>query len=429
MGYMTGFGNEFATEAVKDALPPKGNTPQAVAHGLYTEQISGSSFTTPRAQNKRSWLYRIQPSVKHQPFTQIDMGKLLSNPFTNNATPNQLRWSPFDQPDKPTDFIEGLITFCGGGDRHSWTGLAIHIYACNSSMESRFFYNSDAEMLIIPQSGDLKLRTEMGIIDIKPGEISVIPRGVTFTVDLMDDNAYGYVCENHGLPFQLPDLGPIGANGLANARDFLTPVAAFEDIKGDFDLVTKFDGQLWSAKIDHSPLNVVAWHGNYAPYKYDLSKFCVINSVSFDHLDPSIFTVLTSPSNTVGVANIDFVIFSDRWMVAEDTFRPPYYHRNIMSEFMGMIKGVYDGKEDKGGFIAGGASLHNCMTPHGPDTNAFEKASSGEQKPAKLKNTLAFMLESCFVMKPTDQALNSDKIQPDYFKCWQELPHNFSKDT
>ena len=422
--YLSGFGNEFATEAIEDTLPQGQNSPQQVAHGLYAEQLSGTAFTAPRAENKRSWLYRIRPSVLHQPFTKIDSGWLRSAPFDEApASPNQLRWDPFTLPKKATDFVDGLMTIAGNGSHELQTGCAIHIYAANRSMTDRFFCNADGEMLIVPQLGALVLLTEMGIIDIAPGEIAVVPRGVRFQVQLVDKQARGYVCENYGAHFQLPERGPIGSNGLANARDFLTPVAAYQDREGKFALITKFMGNLWRADIGHSPLDVVAWHGNYAPYKYDLATFNAMGSVSFDHPDPSIFTVLTSPSDKPGTANIDFVIFPPRWSVAEQTFRPPWFHRNVMSEFMGLIHGTYDAKAE--GFLPGGASLHNCLSGHGPDAETFAKAISSDLRPQKIADTLAFMFESRYVFKPTKAALKAKELQADYYLCWQTFNKNF----
>ena len=428
LNYQSGFGNEFATEALEGALPEGQNSPQKPPYGLYAEQLSGSPFTVPRAQNKRSWLYRITPSVAHAPFKALKHKALRSTPFNEApATPNQLRWDPLDIPSGETDFIDGLTTMAGGGDQAGWAGLAVHIYAANRSMSlsKRYFYNADGEFLFVPQLGRLTLRTEMGILDASPGEIIIVPRGIKFAVDFPDGASRGYVCENYGAPFTLPDLGPIGANGLANPRDFLTPVAAYEDISGTFELVCKYAGQLWTTALDHSPLDVVAWHGNYAPYKYDLARFNTINTVSFDHPDPSIFTVLTSPSGSPGTANIDFAIFPPRWMVAENTFRPPYFHRNIMSEFMGLVHGIYDAKES-GGFAPGGASLHNCMSAHGPESAVVEKASNAELKPQYLDNTLAFMFESRFAMTPTKYAMDSKGLQKDYHECWQGMPRMFS---
>jgi len=425
--YNSGFGNEFATEALPGALPVGRNSPQRPAYGLYAEQLTGSAFTAPRAQNKRSWLYRIHPAVKQKPFEPLAHKTLLSTPFNEApVNPNQMRWDPVEIPSKETDFIDGLVTMAGNGDTDSWTGMAVHIYAANKSMKmtKRFFYNADGEMLIVPQQGRLTLRTELGILSVTPGEIAVIPRGIRFAADLPDGPSRGYICENYGQPFTLPDLGPIGANGLANPRDFLSPVAAYEDLEGDFELIAKFGGHLWRAPLDHSPLDVVAWHGNYAPYKYDLARFNTINTVSFDHPDPSIFTVLTAPSAPHGTANVDFAIFPPRWMVAEGTFRPPYFHRNLMSEFMGLIHGVYDAKEG-GGFEPGGCSLHNCMSGHGPDADSAAKAATAALKPVYLQDTLAFMFESRYIMRPTRQALTSKGLQKDYHECWQDIAKSF----
>ena len=421
--YQTGFGNEFATEAVEGALPIGQNSPQKLPLGLYAEQFSGTSFTTPRLLNKRTWTYRIRPSVLHKPFQRIDNKLLVSNFNELETTPNQLRWNPLSLPTEKTDFIDGLTTIAGCGDLFAQTGIAIHIYACNQSMTERFFYNADGEMMIVPEMGRLKILTELGVIEIGAGEITVIPRGLKFRVELPDKKARGYVCENYGAHFRLPELGAIGANGLANSRDFETPVAWFEDIETECEIVAKFGGNLWSCETDHSPLDVVAWHGNYAPYKYDLKRFNTIGSISFDHPDPSIFTVLTSPSHEIGVANCDFVIFPERWLVAENTFRPPWYHRNMMSEYMGLVYGQYDAKEE--GFVAGGGSLHNCMSAHGPDLEAFEKASNAELKPQKLSDTLAFMFESRYIIRPTKFAMETPALQNNYYKCWQNLRKYF----
>ncbi|MFN0108291.1 MAG: homogentisate 1,2-dioxygenase [Blastocatellia bacterium] len=417
--YQSGFGNEFATEALPGALPVGQNSPQKAPFGLYAEQLSGTAFTAPRSTNRRSWLYRIRPSVLHKPFRQVSNRQIRSMPFNEiPPTPNQLRWDPLPLPTEPTDFVDSLTTIAGND------GIAIHIYAANRSMSDRFFYNADGELLVVPELGKLRFHTELGIVEVAPGEICVIPRGIKFRVELLGAEARGYVCENYGALFRLPDLGPIGANGLANPRDFQTPVAAYEDREGEFKLVAKFGGNLWEAEIGHSPLDVVAWHGNYAPYKYDLTRFNTVNTVSFDHPDPSIFTVLTSPTNTPGTANCDFVIFPARWVVAEHTFRPPYYHRNLMNEYMGLIFGQYDAKET--GFIPGGASLHNCMSAHGPDADTFEKAIAAELMLQRYENTLAFMFESCSVIRPTRFAMETPALQHDYFECWQGLKKYFS---
>ncbi|MCS6883998.1 MAG: homogentisate 1,2-dioxygenase [Acidobacteriota bacterium] len=424
MKYMTGFGNEFATEAIAGALPEGQNSPQRPPLGLYAEQLSGTAFTVPRAYNRRSWLYRIRPSVQHLPFRQIGMKLLRSSPFDEvPPTPNQLRWDPIPIPDMPTDFVDGLITIAGCGSTATQVGMAVHVYVCNRSMVDRYFYNADGELLIVPQLGRLKVHTEMGVIEVGNCEVCVVQRGIKFRVELLDSEARGYICENYGALFRLPELGPIGANGLANPRDFCTPVAAYEDREGSFELIAKFQGQLWATELDHSPLDVVAWHGNYAPYKYDLRNFNCINTVSYDHPDPSIYTVLTSPSDTPGTANVDFVVFPPRWMVAEHTFRPPWFHRNVMSEYMGLLIGRYDAKAE--GFVPGGASLHNCMSGHGPDEQTFEKASNADLNPVYLGNTMAFMFETRYVLCPTRYAIEAPQLQRDYYKCWQGLNRYF----
>lgn len=424
--YQSGFGNEFASEAVAGALPVGQNAPQRSPLGLYTEQFSGTAFTAPRAVNRRTWTYRIRPSVTHKPYEPYEPGThllLKSGPFTEvPSPPNQMRWDPIPIPDHRADFIDGLVTLGGNGDPAMQTGVAIHMYAANGSMWNRYFYNADGEMLIVPQEGALTLHTELGVMTAAPGEIAVIPRGLKFRVDVTG-GVRGYVCENYGMQFRLPELGPIGANGLANVRDFLTPVAAFEDVDGDFRIVSKFLGRLWEAEIDHSPLDVVAWHGNYAPYKYDLKNFNCINSVSFDHPDPSIYTVLTAPSAVAGTANVDFAIFPPRWIVAEHTFRPPWFHRNMMNEFMGLVFGQYDAKAE--GFVPGGASLHNCMAGHGPDAETWERASEAELKPVYLADTLAFMFETGLAVRPTRFALETQNLQHEYYECWQGLKNHF----
>jgi len=423
---MSGFGNEFATEAVKGALPEGRNSPQQPAFGLYAEQINGTAFTAPRHSNKRSWMYRIRPSVVHSPYKRIDNGLIRSSPFNEvETTPNQLRWSPIAIPTKPTSFLDGIITIAGNGDLSTHCGAVIHVYVANRSMVDEYFYNADGEMLFVLQQGDLVFHTEMGKIEAIPGEIVVIPRGIKFRVELGGPSR-GYILENYGAAFKLPDLGPIGANGLAYPRDFLTPVAAYEEKTGEFSVTAKFMGNMWRGTYDHSPLNVVAWHGNYAPYKYDLRKFQCINSVTFDHPDPSIYTVLTAPTDTPGTANVDFALFPPRWMVAENTFRPPWFHRNFMNEFMGLIEGVYDAKEG-GGFEPGGASLHNCMSGHGPDAETYAKMTKAELKPVKLTDTLAFMFETGLVARPTAFAMSCAELQNDYWECWQGLVPEFKK--
>ncbi len=415
--YLTGFGNHFATEAVPGALPVGRNSPQKAPFGLYAEQFSGTAFTAPRSENKRSWLYRLRPTASHPPYQPYQGASLLrSGPFDElPPTPNRLRWDPLPLPDTDVDFIDGLVTYGGNGDVATGNGIGIHLYAANRSMAGRAFQNADGELLIVPQQGALTIVTELGRIEIAPLQIVLIPRGLRFRVELAGPSR-GYVCENYGAPFRLPDLGPIGSNGLANPRDFEAPAAWYEDRDAAYEVIQKFQGKLWTTTLDHSPFDVVAWHGNVAPYRYDLARFNTINTVSFDHPDPSIFTVLTSPSEIHGTANCDFVIFPPRWMVAEGTFRPPWFHRNVMSEYMGLIEGAYDAKE--GGFAPGGGSLHNQMAGHGPDRASYEKAIAADLKPHKIEGTMAFMFESRWVIRPTRWAAETPLCQLDYDDCW-----------
>jgi len=421
---MSGFRNEFATEALPGALPVGQNSPQRCAYGLYAEKLSGTAFTAPRAANLRSWLYRIRPSVVHGEFRPIDKGLVRTGPDGTLTMPDQLRWDPLPMPEGGADFVDGLVTMAANGAPLAQAGIGIHIYRATRSMGDRYFQDADGELLIVPEAGGLTLHTEFGLIGIVPGEIAVIPRGVKFRVDLAGESARGYVCENYGAALTLPERGPIGTDGLANSRDFLAPVAAYEDREGEFELVFKLAGNLFACTLGHSPLDVVAWHGNLAPYKYDLRRFNTIGSISYDHPDPSIFTVLTSPSDTPCTANVDFVIFPPRWLVMEHSFRPPWYHRNLMSEFMGLIYGVYDAKTG-GGFVPGSSSLHNCMAAHGPDRAAFEAASERRLEPEKLEDTMAFMFESRYLIQPTAYAMQCAALQSGYRDCWQDLPKRF----
>jgi homogentisate 1,2-dioxygenase len=425
-GYMSGFGNGFETEALPGALPVGRNSPQKCPYGLYAEQLSGSPFTAPRIANERSWLYRIRPTVKHWGrFQKVDAGLWLTAPHNDYEMPIQpLRWSPLPIPSTPTTFLQGVRTITTAGDAGAMGGMAAHIYLITQSMQDEYFYNCDGELMFVPELGALRLRTEFGVIDIEPNEIAVIPRGVKFCVELLGGPARGYLCENYGGAFTLPERGPIGANCMANQRDFLTPQAAYEDKEGPAALYVKFGGTMWRAEIGQSPLDVVAWHGNYAPYKYDLRHYSPVGPILYDHADPSIFTVMTSPSETPGTANIDFVVFCDRWMVAENTFRPPWYHLNVMSEFMGLIDGVYDAKPQ--GFVKGGMSLHNCMLPHGPDAEAFEHASNMELKPVRQTNTMAFMFETRFPQRVTRFAAECGALQENYVDCWSNVQKHFN---
>lgn len=425
-GYMPGFGNDFETEALPGALPQGMNSPQKCEYGLYAEQLSGTAFTAPSHQNERTWCYRIRPSVKHSyRYKKIDVPYWKSAP---NIDPDvvslgQYRWSPFDANGQDLNWITGMRTMTSAGDVNTQVGMASHVYLVTKSMEDEYFFSADSELLVVPQEGRIRFYTELGIIDLEPKEIAIIPRGLVYRVELLEGPARGFVCENYGQKFELPARGPIGANCMANPRDFKAPVAAFEDREVTSTVTVKWCGQFHVTEIQQSPLDVVAWHGNYAPIKYDLRAYCPVGAVLFDHPDPSIFTVLTAPSGQPGTANIDFVLFRERWMVAEDTFRPPWYHKNIMSELMGNIYGVYDAKPD--GFAPGGISLHNMMLPHGPDKNAFEGASNSKLQAEKLDNTMSFMFETRFPQHLTEFAAKEAPLQDDYIECWTDLEKHF----
>ena len=426
LGYQNGFGNEFATEALPGALPQGRNSPQRCPYGLYAEQYSGTAFTAPRHASRRSWLYRIRPSATHGPFRRLNRQLFDEAAHDVALSPNQLRWDPLPMPGAPIDFVDGLVPVAGAGSPESHAGCAIYLYAANQAMRQRFFYSADGELLIVPQQGALIIDTELGRLAVEPQEIVVIPRGLRFRVDLKSRQARGYICENFGACLKLPDLGPIGSNGLANPREFQSPLARYEDHDGPCELIGKFLGKLWIAPMDHSPLDVVAWHGNCAPYKYDLRRFNAMGSISYDHPDPSIFLVLHSPSDTAGTSNVDFVVFPPRWLAMENTFRPPWFHRNVANEYMGLICGVYDAKST--GFVPGGASLHNCMIGHGPDAATFDKAVAADTSvPVHLTDTMAFMFESRWVIKPTRCALQGlPPLQADYQAVWRDLRKHFN---
>ncbi len=425
-GYMPGFGNDFETEALPGALPQGQNSPQKCNYGLYAEQFSGSAFTQERPE--RTWCYRIRPSVRHNgryaPIA-VPLWKSAPHVVPGVQSLGQRRWDPIPLPGAGESYtwITGMRTVSTAGDVGTQTGMASHVYLVTESMKDEYFFSADGELLVVPQQGRLRFCTELGVIDVEPKEIALIPRGLVYRVEVLEGPCRGFVCENYGQKFALPHRGPIGANCMANPRDFKTPVAAFEDREVESRLVIKWCGQFHACTIPQSPLDVVAWHGNYAPWKYDLRAYSPVGAILFDHPDPSIFTVLTAPSGVPGTANIDFVLFRERWMVAEHSFRPPWYHKNIMSELMGNIYGQYDAKPQ--GFLPGGLSLHNCMLPHGPDREAFEKASNGELEPHKLEETMSFMFETRFPQHLTDWAARTAPVQDDYLDCWTSLEKKF----
>ncbi len=423
-GYMPGWGNDFETEVLPGALPQGMNSPQKCEYGLYGEQLSGTAFTADTPE--RTWTYRIRPSVKHSSrYERIELPYWCSAPnvVEDVTSLGQYRWDPVPHSDAPLTWLTGMRTMTTAGDVNTQVGMAAHVYLVNTSMKDEYFFSADSELLVVPQEGHLRFATELGIIDVAPKEIAILPRGLVYRVEVLEGPCRGFVCENYGQKFDVPGRGPIGANCMANPRDFKAPVAAYEDREVPSTVTVKWCGQFHRTNIEQSPLDVVAWHGNYAPYKYDLTTYCPVGAILFDHPDPSIFTLLTAPSGVPGTANIDFVLFRERWMVAENTFRPPWYHKNIMSELMGNIYGQYDAKPQ--GFVPGGVSLHNMMLPHGPDRDAFEGASNSNLGPEKLDNTMSFMFETRFPQHLTRFAGNEAPLQDDYISCWDTLEKKF----
>jgi homogentisate 1,2-dioxygenase len=418
--YLSGFGNSFSSEALPNTLPSSQNSPQRCPSGLYAEQINGTAFTAPRHLNQRSWLYKLRPSVSGQTaYVQIPKGQF-SNDFASFVvTPTQLRWKelPLVNADSRVDFVQGISTMAGIGDPAQKSGLAIYMYSCNASMENKAFYSSDGDFLIVPEQGTLSVKTELGRLTVSAQEMLLIPRGIKFSV-YVDSPCRGYISEVFSGHLRLPELGPIGANGLANARDFQCPTAWFEDLSVDFTVINKFSGELFEYRLPHSVFDTVAWHGTYYPLKYDLRHYNAMGTVTYDHPDPCIFTVLTCQSAEPGTAVLDFVIFPPRWMVAEHTFRPPYYHRNTMTEFMGNIVGSYDAKTV--GFTPGTASLHSCMSAHGPEAAVFDKGTNAELAPVRYPdNHLQFMFETCYMLRLAPWAM--ERNDEEYLRCWGGL--------
>ena len=418
---MTGFGNHLESEAVPGALPIGRNSPQRPPLGLFAEQLSGTAFTAARAENRRTWVYRRRPSVRHLTgFEPAEHPGWVTAPHRGVDAPMApMRWDPWPLPDREVHFIDALTTLCTNGDAALQLGLGVHLYAADAAMDGLALACADGELVLVPQLGTHRVTTELGVLVAGPGEVVGVPRGMCFRVDPVDGPIRGWVAENHGAPLRLPERGPIGANGLAAERDFHHPTAAFAPEDEPTTVHLRAAGRSWSTRLPHSPFDVVAWHGNLVPWCYDLRRFNTIGSISFDHPDPSIFTVLTSPSDTPGVANLDLVVFPDRWLVADDTFRPPWFHRNTMSELMGLVEGVYDAKPH--GFVPGGTSLHNQFLPHGPDAEAHRAATESDLAPQKLEGTLAFMFESRYRFDLTRHALDHPGRQPDYVRAWDGI--------
>lgn len=418
--YLSGFGNEHATEALPGALPVGRNSPQKLPYGLYAEQVNGSAFTVPRSENQRSWLYRIYPTAAAQgAWARTHNERLDESDEPLETSPERCRWRPWTAEVGEIDFVDGLFRLCQSGGARERRGMSLYVYAANRSMRNRVFSSVDGELIILPQQGSIRVRTEMGNLRVEPGEMVLLPRGIRFSVELQGDACKGFVCENLGMAFRLPERGLIGANGLANARDFLAPVAAYEVDDTRFESIAKFGGRIWSSTLSRTPFDVVAWHGTYAPFKYDMRRFNAVHSVSYDHTDPSVFTALTSPSGIAGVANVDFAVLPPRWIVANETFRPPYYHRNIMSEIVVSLRGAPESRGTE--YHVGSCHVHNAMAPHGPDPEILQKASNAPLAP-RWEDTLMVMFESFLPYGVPREAAQARDRDTNYESNWDGTP-------
>ncbi|KAH9874017.1 hypothetical protein IAQ61_004645 [Plenodomus lingam] len=437
--YQAGWGNRHQSEVIPGTLPVAQNNPQEVRFGLYTEGITYSAFAAPRAHNYSTYMYRCRPAAAHNGYVPFESKSNIQNCFLSlnpkvATLPEQAEWRPFPLPkeEEKIDFANGLHTLAGSGDPNIREGLALYVYMINSSMERRAFCNADGDFLICAQLGTLDIVTEMGKIFLQPGEICVIQRGIRFCMNLAPDTkvARGYITEVWGSMWELPDLGPLGGHGLANPRDFLYPVAAIDDnLHVDWQIVNKINGELVAIQQDHSPFDLVAWHGNVVPYKYDLTKFSSQNSTSIDHTDPSIFTVLTAKSRDPLTPLADFLWFGPRWDVATNTFRLPYFHRNSASEFLACLYGQGLGRSDD--FQPGGGSFEGGHTPHGGFHEGYQHGMRiHESQPEKiLTEQLTIMIESSRLFLWTEWARKGCGVIDEHgtnYKVWEALPDRFS---
>ncbi|ORX94816.1 homogentisate 1,2-dioxygenase [Clohesyomyces aquaticus] len=419
--YQCGFGNRFASESIPSVLPRGQNCPQRVKYDLYSEQLNGSSFVSARQALQHVWMYRIRPSVVHGELSRSDLNSKLeayfgpANPRVE-YNPSQQAWNPFPVPEaspsSSIDFVHGLRTVAGQGDPTSKQGIAIHIYTANASMQNRAFCNNDGDFLILPQQGRLDIQTELGNVMVRPGELAVIQAGIRFKVSLPDGPSRGYIQEIFGAHYELPELGPIGSNGMALPRDFEYPVASFDlDSSSIWEIVYKLAGTLHSCHQPHTPFDVVAWHGNYAPYKYAIEKFINMANVERDQADPTIYCVLTARSIIPGVSLTDFLVFTPKWISTTNTFRPPYYHRNMSTEVMGLVYGTYGGSSHV--LEPGGLSYEASYMPHGETYETWKMATTQDLRPTRAcEDTLAFMFHVSVPLMLTQWAMESPARNP-----------------
>ena len=416
-----GFANAFESEALPDALPRDQNSPRLSAYGLYAEQINATGFVARREHNRRSWVYRIRPAAQHSKLEPLDHPTYRQDFDLDNPEPNLSGWAPLPMPDSPTDFVDGIYTLGGSGGAEVRRGFAVHLYVANRSMENRSFYNADGEMLLVPQQGKLTLQTESGVLDVDPGMVAIIPRGLKFSVLLREDHARGYIGEVFGRSFHLPERGPVGANGLADSRHFRAPVAYHENrLVPGYSITAKFCGKLFGATQDYSPYDVVAWHGDYTPYVYELRHFSPVINGRMDHADPSIFSVLTAPLDEEGANNLDFVFFPPRWDVSEGTFRPPFFHRNAVTEINGIIR---DPAGYKAPFYSGGCFITPAMTAHGIRAGGVEgflsMSDEAADRPHRFRdNSMWFQFETVLPFYLTSWAKKAGQRIDDWHHIW-----------
>jgi homogentisate 1,2-dioxygenase len=423
-----GFCNFHESETLPGALPVDQNSPRSSPYGLYAEQLNATGFVAPREANRRSWMYRIRPSAEQGPLAPLAHERLRGDFSGEPVEANLAGWGPLPFPASPTDFVDGLATLGGAGSPSSRRGYAVHLYAANRGMEDRCFSDADGDLLLLPEEGSLTLLTELGVLQVHPGQLALVPRGVRFSVLLGGSRARGYVGESFGRPFSLPERGPVGANGLADARHFRGPVARHEErLCPGYRVTVKLGGALFEATQDHSPFDVVAWHGNHFPTVYDLAAFSPAGNARVDHIDPSIHTVLTSPLDEAGANGLDLVVFTPRWDATEHTFRPPYFHRNVATELNGIIREVASAGSP---FARGCCFLTPSFTPHGVLATGVERTLAldderADQARRSADSSLWFQFESTLPFSPTAWARTAPNRVDDWPLVWGAYRRHF----
>jgi homogentisate 1,2-dioxygenase len=428
MTTLEGFGAPLQSEALPGALPLHQNSPRHAPYGLYPEQLSGTAFGLPRHKNLRTWLYRIRPSAQQSPFRPL-RHETFTTAFTSEPVePNLFGWRPCPIPSAGQDFVDGIVTLGGAGDGHSRRGYALHWFTANRSMDNRAFCNADGDFLLVPQLGELTLVTELGVLEVGTGQIALLPRGLRYSVVLRSPAARGFIAEVYGRHFELPERGVIGANGLADARHFRTSTAWFEDrLELGYRITSKLGGVLYDAQQDYSPYDVVAWHGNYVPYVYDLAAFVPVSNVRVDHPDPSIYSVVSCPLDETGSNLLDLIVFPPRWDPTEHTFRPPFFHRNATMEWNAVVR---SDSSDGALFESGVSFLTPPMTPHGVTSAAVERAFRLDEATAAVPHrssdqSLWIQFESSLPLQLSPLAREPSRAILDWPTVWGAYRNHF----